>query len=453
MMKKYESYKYSGINGVGDIPIHWELKKVKYVTNQIIDGAHFTPTYVEEGVPFLRVTDIQSEKIDLQNVKRIPVEEHDALIKRCKPEIGDLLLSKNGTIGITKLVDWDWEFSIFVSLCLIKFKTDLIKPDFFSFFFQSEGTIQQIAEGSKKTSVTNLHLEKIKELVLTLPPFEEQESIVEFLGVKTSQIDNLIQKKQQMIALLEEEKTAVINEAVTRGLNPDAPMKDSGVEWLGMVPEHWKVTKVGVLSDCITGYAFKSENFSHEDGIRIVRGDNVTEGKLRWGSKTRLWKDVTPDLERFYLEPNDIVIGMDGSKVGKNYAIIQQQDLPLLLVQRVARIRTDSELVATYIYFCVGSYNFKYYVNFSKTDPAIPHITLKNIKDFPIALPPHGELGALVGYIQQETNSLNSTLKKIKQEISLLQEYRTALISEAITGKIEVRDYQPEQTLSPALTE
>src|SRR5690606_27277436 len=112
-------------------------------------------------------------------------------------------------------------------------------------------------------------------------------------------------------------------------------------------------------------------------GIKLVRGDNVTEGSLRWGDKTRIWKIITQDLDRFYLDENDIVIGMDGSKVGKNFALIQKEDLPLLLVQRVARIRATSPLIAKYIYYSISSFNFKYHVNFSKTDPAIPHITLK----------------------------------------------------------------------------
>ncbi|WP_181307545.1 restriction endonuclease subunit S [Rufibacter sp. XAAS-G3-1] len=207
--------KNSGIEWLGMVPEHWQVKKLKYITNQIIDGAHFTPTYVEEGVPFLRVTDVQSKDIDLKNVKRIPLKEHQALVKRCQPQKGDLLLSKNGTIGITKVVDWDWDFSVFVSLCLIKFKVDLISPYYFSFFFQSDITNQQIAEGSKKTSVTNLHLEKINELFIVLPPIAEQHIIINYLNGALGKIRHNIKLIEKEIELMQEYRTALISEAVT----------------------------------------------------------------------------------------------------------------------------------------------------------------------------------------------------------------------------------------------
>lgn len=117
----------SAIEWIGEIPKHWQIKRVKHITRKIIDGAHLTPTYVEDGIPFLRVTDISAgnKTINLDEVKRIPFKEHIELSKRAKAERGDILLSKNGTIGVTKVVDWAFEFSFFVSLCLIKSKSEL----------------------------------------------------------------------------------------------------------------------------------------------------------------------------------------------------------------------------------------------------------------------------------------------------------------------------------------
>ena len=117
---RYESYKDSGVEWLGKIPSHWKVKKVKYVTKEIIDGAHHTPNYIDKGIPFLRVTDIsQTKKINFGQTKQISLKEHLSLCKRAKASKGDILLSKNGTIGITKVIDWDFEFSFFVSLCLI----------------------------------------------------------------------------------------------------------------------------------------------------------------------------------------------------------------------------------------------------------------------------------------------------------------------------------------------
>ena len=159
------------------IPIDpaWPTFELSEVTTKITDGAHFTPTYVETGVPFLRVTDITESNT---SKKFIPQEEHDVLIKRCRPERGDVLYSKNGTIGIAKLVDWDWEFSIFVSLCLIKPKKKLLDPHYLKCFLNSDTAYAQATARSKSGTVTNLHLVDIKTIIIPLPPLATQQAIV-----------------------------------------------------------------------------------------------------------------------------------------------------------------------------------------------------------------------------------------------------------------------------------
>lgn len=207
--------KSSGIEWLGEIPEHWIVSKLKFLTSKIVDGAHFTPTYVENGVPFLRVTDIQTKKINLDKVKFIPETEHIELVKRCNPEKGDVLLSKNGTIGITKIVDWDWEFSIFVSLCLIKFLPKL-SPSYFIHFFNSSIVDRQISDSSKTTSVTNLHLEKIKELVIAIPPdINEQIDLSNQLQFKLNEFDGLLERNIKSIEKLIEYRQSIIAEAVT----------------------------------------------------------------------------------------------------------------------------------------------------------------------------------------------------------------------------------------------
>ncbi len=159
------------------IPIdpEWPIFELSEVTTKITDGAHFTPTYVEAGVPFLRVTDITESNT---SKKFIPQEEHNELIKRCRPEKGDVLYSKNGTIGIAKLVDWDWEFSIFVSLCLIKPKKELLDPHYLKCFLNSDTAYAQATARSKSGTVTNLHLVDIKTIKIPLPPLATQQAIV-----------------------------------------------------------------------------------------------------------------------------------------------------------------------------------------------------------------------------------------------------------------------------------
>ncbi len=163
---------------VGWIPKEWDWQSLSEVTRQIVDGTHWTPTYVDHGVPFLRVSDIQSDEVARDRVKYVSYVEHRELRKRCAPRLGDILLSKNGTVGIAKVVDWNWEFSIFVSLCLIRVKSSLNGP-FLASLFGTDVIWSQIRKRSKQGTVTNLHLEEIRELVVPIPKPQEQARIVE----------------------------------------------------------------------------------------------------------------------------------------------------------------------------------------------------------------------------------------------------------------------------------
>jgi type I restriction enzyme, S subunit len=210
--------KDSGIDWLGEIPKHWIPKRLKYLTEKIIDGTHSTPEYLSEGVPFLRVTDIvksKGEKLDSDNFKFISEEEHQELIRRCNPEKGDLLYSKNGTIGIPRIVDWDFEFSIFVSLCLVKIKRNLLAPSFLSYSLQSKLTENQISIGSKKSAVINLHLDKIKEFVIPYPPMEEQVQINDWLNHELPKYKNSEHKLTESLERLKEYREALITAAVT----------------------------------------------------------------------------------------------------------------------------------------------------------------------------------------------------------------------------------------------
>lgn len=209
--------KDSGIEWLGELPEHWRFLKLKFLTKKIIDGTHFTPKYVDEGIPFLRVTNIVSANnsgINLNEVKYITPEEHRLLSKRCRPEKGDLLLTKNGTIGVPRVVDWDFEFSIFVSLCLIKFNNQM-SPYFASLFFKSDVIKRQIKIGSKTNTVTNLHIDKICEFYFPVPTFEEQNEIVKYLNKVVAKSDSVMSKIEKQITKIKEYRQALISAAVT----------------------------------------------------------------------------------------------------------------------------------------------------------------------------------------------------------------------------------------------
>lgn len=215
-IKREGQLKNTGIEWLRNVPDDWNVIRLKYITKQIVDGTHRTPTYVEKGVPFLRVTDITGNitEIDLNSVARIPEEEHQQLIVRCKPQEGDLLVSKNGTIGVPKVVDWKWDFSIFVSLCLLKL-TEIIDVRFLFYYFKSNIVDIEIALEGVTNTITNLHLEKLRNFYIPIPTIEEQKEIVVYLDKKCSNIDKIIEKKKTELNILEEQKKSLINEYIT----------------------------------------------------------------------------------------------------------------------------------------------------------------------------------------------------------------------------------------------
>jgi type I restriction enzyme M protein len=187
------------------IPIHpdWPVFELSEVSTKITDGAHFTPTYIKAGVPFLRVTDITESNT---SKKFIPQNEHNELIKRCRPEKGDVLYSKNGTIGIAKLIDWDWEFSIFVSLALIKPMHDLLDPHYLECFLNSDTAYAQATARSKSGTVTNLHLVDIKTIKIPLPPLATQQAIVAEIEAEQA----LVAANRELIARFEKKIQATL---------------------------------------------------------------------------------------------------------------------------------------------------------------------------------------------------------------------------------------------------
>jgi len=209
------------------IPIHpdWPVFELGEVSTKITDGAHFTPTYIESGVPFLRVTDITESNT---SKKFIPQEEHNELIKRCRPEKGDVLYSKNGTIGIAKFVDWDWDFSIFVSLALIKPKKDLLDPHYLECFLNSDTAYAQATARSKSGTVTNLHLVDIKTIKIPLPPLATQQAIVAEIEVEQA----LVAANRELIARFERKIQATLARVWGEKL-PEAKRNDgiNNIRW------------------------------------------------------------------------------------------------------------------------------------------------------------------------------------------------------------------------------
>lgn len=440
--KKYSTYKDSGIEWLGEIPEHWEVSKLKYLTHKIVDGTHFTPTYTETGVPFLRVTDLKNEKINLDKTKFISIEEHKKLIKRCNPNKGDILLSKNGTIGITKVVDWNFPFSIFVSVCLIK-PRPLLNSYFFSNLFGSKAVEVQITESGQTTSVTNLHLEKIRELKCVLPPLSEQTIIANFLDYKLEQINRFISKKKQLIALLKEQKAAIINQAVTKGLDPAVKMKASGIEWLGEIPEHWEVRKLKYVANCFPSNVDKHSK-ENEQQVRLCNYTDVYKNDFITNDmKLMIATAKDEQIVKFSLIKGDVIITKDSETADDiaNPALVIENLENVICGYHLSVLRPYDKLIGEYLLRALQCKVIN--VQFELCSNGVTRVGLgvADMKKAKIPLPPINEQQNIANYIQKECNIVANTINIIQKEITLVEEYKTALIAEAVTGKIDVRQW------------
>lgn len=458
MINKYPPYKEymnSPSRWFGNIPKEWVTTKLKYISNQIVDGTHSTPNYIEKGVPFLRVTDITKAKgkyIDYEEVKYISFEEHNILKQRCFPKKNDLLLSKNGTIGITRVVDWEDEFSIFVSLCLIKLKIDRVNPYFIDFIFQSDIISQQLNYGGKKSTITNLHLDKIKELEFVLPPLSEQRKIVYYLNVKVNELDNLIKSKEKMIVILEEKCQAMITEAVTKGINPNMNMKDSGVEWIGEIPEHWEIKKIKHLllpdkGSIKTGpFGSQLTNQDMEGSVvKVLNQRNVLDNDFIKGDYY-ISKEKFNSLSGFEVFADDILVTTRGT-IGK-VAIVPKEIERGILHPCLIRIQVNKDIILSkYLKYIFNATDLvKEQVFLLSNATTIEVIYSETLKNIVVSIPSMvEEQREIVEYLDCETADLNTCIGIINIQIQKLKEYRQSLIYEAVTGKVDVRNFEIEQ--------
>ena len=298
------------------------------------------------------------------------------------------------------------------------------------------------------TGIQNLDSNSYLGERVTFAPFEEQRAIVRFLDHADRRIQRYIRAKERLIELLEEQKQAIIHQAVTGQIDvrtgqPYPAYKDSGVEWLGEVPEHWEVSRLGRLTDLAVGFPFKSEGFtqfSHD--IRLLRGVNITPGKLRWDDVVRWPAEDGGRFTEYRMRVGDIVVGMDRPIVrdGTRVAAVSASDVPSLLLQRVGRIRVGERLVRDFAVTLLGGKGFSDYLAPIFTGISVPHLSPGQINGFRLALPSVPEQVAIMEHVKSKTEAISSAVHDATKQIRLLREYRTRLIADVVTGKLDVRE-------------
>ena len=270
------------------------------------------------------------------------------------------------------------------------------------------------------------------------PPKEEQDVISKFLDSETSRIDNLIAKQEKLIELLEEQRKSIISHAVTKGLNPNAPMKDSGVEWLGDVPEHWEVTRLKNIGKSIIGLTYSPNEICNpdDDSYLVLRSSNVQNGQLSFLDNVYVKSYVS---EKLKIKKNDILIcSRNGSRdlIGKN-TIIKNPPKNSTFGAFMTVYRSEH---ADYVYWILNSYIFKAQAG-SYLTTTVNQLTINNLNSMTVPFAPTSEQNEIVEFLSTENLKFNNLISKQKALIEKLKEYRASIISHAVTGKIDVREF------------
>lgn len=423
--KAYTEYKDSGVEWLGDIPSHWNVAKtMRYfkiamgqtiLKEQLEDDGEWPVYSATEGNSYFGY--VSSPQVKLS--------------------VGDLVIPARGnSIGSVKLVSGKSTTTQTTIYC--KHLTQAIYPAFAYYFMLGN---RENLFWFTQTAIPQITVEEVGCNPILLPTYEEQGVVASFLDRETAKIDNLIEKQQQLIELLKEKRQAVISHAVTKGLNTDVPMKDSGVEWLGEVPEHWEVKRVKHFGKVIGGFAFKSSDFTDE-GCPVIKISNVSHLSFDWGDSSFLPPSFSFTHKEYLAPKGALVFAMTRPVIsgGIKVTLLDDDSAPLVN-QRVGFMMVKSKNMARYILISTQSSAFlAHFVN-NMTVTNQPNISSEGIESIYLPVPPMNEISRILFYVDRMNESYNRLIDKALLQVSLLQERRTALISAAVTGKIDVRDW------------
>lgn len=439
--RAYPTYKQSGVEWLGEIPAHWGVLPIKRITSiPITDGPHETPEILDDGIPFISAEAIKNDKIDFTRKRGfISIQEHERFSKKYRPKKGDIYIVKSGaTTGNVACVETDEDFNIWSPLAVIRPNHKKAETTFVFFFMKSKNFFQSIELGWSYGTQQNIGMSVIENLPIVVPSLQEQRAIATFVDRETVRIDDLIEKKQKQIELLQEKRSALISHAVTKGLDSNVRMKDSGIEWLGEIPEHWDIRRFKfLLSEPLKYGANEVAELDDPDLPRYIRITDVNEGgSLRDDTFKSLPEDVA---KPYLLSEGDLLFARSGATVGKTFFYRKSWRHAAYAGYLIrARLMSKHMIPAFAAYFC-RSNNYWNWMRSSFIQATIQNVSAERYANMVVSVPSVDEQKEIIAYLDRETMAIDQLTEKVEQSINMLREYRTALISAVVTGKVDVR--------------
>ena len=415
-MKRYDEYKDSGVEWIGEVPRHWEVVRTRYLCN-LCTGNKDTINRVDDGkFPFY----VRSPKVE-----RINTYSFD----------GEAILMAGDGVGAGKVFHYangkfDYHQRVYN---FHNFKKVIGK---FFYYYITNNFRYIIEEGGAKNTVDSVRLYMIQNFLITVPPKEEQREIVFYLDKKCSEIDNVISAQQKRIALLQELKQSVITHAVTKGLNPNVEMKDSGVEWIGKIPASWDVVHLKRILRERMQYGAnepaESDDTTYPRYIRIT--DITANGELR----PETFKSLEPSKAKDYLlDKGDVLFARSGATVGKTFLF--NADIKACYAGYLIKASCDKRrMLPEYLYYYSQSGAYECWKNSVFIQSTIQNIGADKYQMMYILVPSKDEQKQIVEYTMRKSQIFDAAISKAQHQVELLQEYKQSLITEVVTGKRKV---------------
>ncbi|MGG2093977.1 restriction endonuclease subunit S [Bacillus sp. S13(2024)] len=436
---------YNPVLDLIKLSLDYQFLKLKYFC-EVKDGTHDTPAYVdatENTYPLVTSKDIDNGVVSLENAKHISEEDYLAINRRSNVEKYDVIMPMIGTIGNPAIIDIDEKFSI-KNVALFKTNGDLIKAKYLKYLLSSEIVQKQINLLNRGGVQSFVSLGVLENISITMS--DDINKIVSYLDLKTSAIDELISSKERLIQLLEEKHQSMITEAVTKGLDPNVKMKDSGVEWIGEIPEHWDLKKIGYLGRLQNGISKSSDAFG--SGYPFVSYGDVYRNGVLPNSVDGLVNSSEEERQLYSVEKGDVFFTRTSETIDEiGFASTCLKTLAnATFAGFLIRFRpTSDKIIPSYSkYYFRSSLGRRYFV---KEMNIVTRASLGQglLRNFIVILPPTEEQEEIAKYLDFKTDAIDKSIYLIKSQIQKLKEYRQSLIYEVVTGKIDVRDFEVEE--------
>lgn len=435
-VRQFPEYRNSGVSWIGPVPAHWSVSRYKEI---FVERQERSVGGEETLLSVSAYTGVSPRSALIEDGDHLSRADSLEGYKVCYPNdlVMNIMLAWNRGLGFSR---YHGIVSPAYSVFRLRSPNDSRFMDYLVRSDQMIGYFKAFSSGVVDSRL-RLYPDTFGSLRCALPPPAEQSAIADFLDRETQKIDALIAEQERLLALLAEKRQAVISHAVTKGLNPDTPMKDSGVQWLGEIPAHWNVVRLKYVASVQTGIAKGKDNTGKETvTVPYLRVANVQDGYLALDDMAMI--DIEPEqLHRYRLQPGDVLMneGGDFDKLGRG-AIWRGEVEDCIHQNHVFAVRPHG--ISPDWLNCITSSTYAqfYFMGRSKQSTNLASISSTNIMELPVIVPPEHEQSILLRFINKEQLRLDGLRKEVENSISLLRERRSALVTAAVTGQINVRE-------------